>query len=126
VGADHDAVEGKRAYSHIPSLSEITEVPGGFILIERDNRTGDFAVLKTLVRIGLNDARDRVVSHGEKRVYDLAPHLRATKGWITDKPEGLAVTDSGRTYVVTDNDGVEEWNGESWFFDLGRYWRLFQ
>jgi hypothetical protein len=26
---------------------------------------------------------------------------------------------------VTDNDGVEDWSGETWFLSLGRYWRLF-
>jgi hypothetical protein len=38
-----------------------------------------------------------------KEVYDLVPNLLATNGWITDKPEGVAVTSTGRTYVVTDN-----------------------
>ena len=23
------------------------------------------------------------------------------------------------------NDGVEDWNGETWFFGLGRFWDLF-
>jgi hypothetical protein len=35
------------------------------------------------------------------------------------------VTFDGRTFVVTDNDGVEDWSGESWFLPLGRYWHLF-
>ena len=29
------------------------------------------------------------------------------------------MTSTGRTFVVTDNDGVDDWSGESWFFDLG-------
>jgi hypothetical protein len=110
-------------------LSEITEVPGtdGYIVIERDNRTGDFAVLKTLVKFDWSGATgDGIVTGGEKRTYDLLPNLNATNGWITDKPEGVAVTWSGVTYVVTDNDAVDDWSGESWFFDLGRYGRLFR
>ena len=109
-------------------LSEITEVPDGgeYILIERDNRSGDFAVLKTLVKVDRRAAADRIISNSEKAVYDLLPNLTATNGWITDKPEGVAVTSTGRTYVVTDNDGVDDWSGETWFFDLGRYWRLFR
>jgi hypothetical protein len=108
-------------------LSEITATPSGeFILIERDNRTGDFGELKTLVKIDRQAADDRLIGNGEKAVYDLLPRLTATNGWITDKPEGVAVTGDGRTYVVTDNDGVEDWSGESWFLSLGRYWWLFR
>jgi hypothetical protein len=58
--------------------------------------------------------------------YDLRPRLARTRGWITDKPEGVAVTWDGRTFVVTDNDGVEDWSGESWFLELGDLWRLFR
>ena len=125
---DHVAWElaPKPANASWVGLSEITAVPGGdYILIERDNRTGDFAVLKTLVKIDRHAAADKLISNSEKAVYDLLPDLIATNGWITDKPEGVAVTSTGRTYVVTDNDGVDDWSGESWFFDLGRFWRLF-
>ena len=35
-------------------LSEITLLPGGgLLLVERDNLTGDFAALKTLVRVAI-------------------------------------------------------------------------
>ncbi len=125
---DHIAWElaPKPANASWVGLSEITEVPGGdYILIERDNRTGDFAVLKTLVKIDRHAAADKLISNSDKAVYDLLPRLIVTNGWITDKPEGVAVTSTGRTYVVTDNDGVDDWSGESWFFDLGRFWRLF-
>lgn len=109
-------------------LSEITEVPGtdDFVLIERDNRTGDFAALKTLVKIDRDAAADRLITNAEKSTYDLLPDLEASKGWITDKPEGVAVTSTGQTFVVTDNDGVDDWSGETWFFDLGRFGRLFR
>ena len=60
-----------------------------------------------------------------KAVYDLLPHLLATNGWITDKVEGVAITPTGRTFVSTDNDGLDDWSGETWFFDVGRYWNLF-
>jgi DNA-binding beta-propeller fold protein YncE len=107
-------------------LSEITETAEAeYVLIERDNLTGDFSELKTLVKVTRHDAQDRLISQGEKAVFNLLPRLRATNGWITDKPEGVAITRDGRTYLVTDNDGVEDWSGETWFLDLGRYWRLF-
>lgn len=107
-------------------LSEISETPsGGYILIERDNRTGDFGLLKTLVQVSLGALADKAVSTGEKSIYDLRPSLLATNGWITDKPEGVAVTPGGRLFVVTDNDGVEDWSGETWFLDLGAFWTRF-
>lgn len=109
-------------------LSEVTAVPGtdDLIVIERDNRTGDFATLKTLVKVDEDQLADGLVSPSEKIAFDLFPALRSTRGWITDKPEGVAVTEDGRVYVVTDNDAVDDWSGETWFFDLGRVWRLFQ
>ncbi len=107
-------------------LSEITALPGGnLVLVERDNLTGDFAALKTLVQVAGGTPAGGLISHGSKAVYDLLPHLRATNGWITDKVEGVAVTQTGRTYVSTDNDGLDDWSGESWFFGLGRFWELF-
>jgi DNA-binding beta-propeller fold protein YncE len=108
-------------------LSEITAAPdGSYVVLERDNRSGDFAELKTLVRIEPSAWQDGLVSADDKRVYDLQPALEETNGWITDKPEGVAILDNGRTFVVTDNDGVEDWNGETWFLDLGQIRKLFR
>jgi len=108
-------------------LSEISRAPdGSYLLIERDNLTGDFAGLKTLVRMTLDDAADGLVAQDEKQTHNLMPRLKANRGWITDKPEGIAVTGTGRTFVVTDNDGVEDWSGETWFLRLGGYKKLFQ
>jgi len=109
-------------------LSEVTAIPGSddLIVIERDNRTGDFAVLKTLARFDWNATRDDIIRRGERATFDLLPSLGRTHGWPTDKPEGVAVTWDGSTYVVTDNDGVDDWSGETWFFDLGHQWKLFR
>jgi hypothetical protein len=127
------------AWSHVPyqletkpanaawiGLSEITLVDNGWILIERDNLTGDFGVFKKLARLPLAPGADGAFSRGEKAFHDLRPRLTATRGWITDKPEGVAVLPSGHLFVVTDNDGVDGWTGETWFLSLGRYWRLFE
>ena len=106
-------------------LSEITRVTDGFVLIERDNRTGDFAALKTLVKVTDAALQDGLVTEAEKEKFDLEPALKASQGWITDKPEGVAIGRKGRTFVVTDNDGVKDWSGETWFLDLGQMKRLF-
>ena len=107
-------------------LSEITAAPdGSFVILERDNRTGNFAEIKTLVKISPTAWADGLVSSAEKNVHDFQPRLEASNGWITDKPEGVAILRNGRTFVVTDNDGVEDWNGETWFLDLGRMNKLF-
>ena len=107
-------------------LSEITLVDDGWILIERDNLTGDFGVFKTLAHLPLTPGTDGAFTRDEKAVYDLRPRLTANRGWITDKPEGVAVLPDGRLFVVTDNDGVDGWSGETWFLRLGSYWRLFE
>ena len=107
-------------------LSEITRAPeGNFVIIERDNRTGDFAELKTLVKVNRGAFPDLAVTADEKEVIDIQGALEATNGWITDKPEGTAVMPDGTIYLVTDNDGVDDWSGESWFLNLGRFEELF-
>ncbi|MFM1816661.1 MAG: hypothetical protein RLZ98_3356 [Pseudomonadota bacterium] len=108
-------------------LSEVTTAPdGSLVVLERDNRTGAFAELKTLVRVQPQAWQDGMISAAEKSVRDFQPKLESNNGLITDKPEGVAILDNGRTFVVTDNDGVEDWSGESWFFELGNYRRLFR
>ena len=106
-------------------LSEITRVGKDFVLIERDNRTGDFAELKTLVKIERRALADGLITAEEKSVYDLIPAFLATNGWISDKPDGVAITKRGRVYVISDNDGVDDWSGESWFLRLGHLGELF-
>ncbi len=101
-------------------LSEITALGnGGFVLIERDNRTGDFAEIKTVVHLSDLTTATTSISADDKGVFDMLPALLADNGWISDKPEGLAVTEDGQVYVITDNDGVDDWSGETWFLRLG-------
>jgi phytase-like protein len=107
-------------------LSEISAVPGGFVLIERDNRSGDFAVIKRLVHVGLGDLLDGRVQRGDKRAFDLIPALAQARGWLSDKPEGFAVSGDGSSFVVTDNDGVDGWSGETSFLSLGPWRDLFR
>jgi hypothetical protein len=119
------------AWTHVPyqlepvppgaawvGLSEITPVGDGtFAFIERDNLTGEYAQFKSLTRASLSSGP---ITRAAKTTFDLLPSMRATHGWITDKPEGLAIARDGRVYVVTDNDGVEDWTGETQLLRLGR------
>ncbi len=120
------ALEPVPANASWVGLSEITRLPNGeFLLIERDNRTGDFAQLKTVVKVDLLGDADGRIDRADKEVLDILPVLREGNGWITDKPEGLAVGADGSVFLVTDNDGVDDWSGETTFVNLGKYSRLF-
>ena len=108
-------------------LSEITRLDdGSFLIIERDNRTGDYARLKTLVKVTPDSWKDGIITRDEKKTYDILPDMLATNGWISDKPEGVAVTRDGQVYVITDNDGVDDWNGETQLLRLGSVYSLFK
>ncbi|CAN1515464.1 Phytase-like domain containing protein [Rhabdaerophilaceae bacterium] len=107
-------------------LSEITAVPGGFIVIERDNLTGPEARNKQLTFVpagGLKpvalDAKEvPVVS--KIKLRDLIPDLLKGNGYVHDKVEGFAFDKNGDAFFVTDNDGVDGTSGETVFLNLGR------
>ncbi|MEZ5863501.1 MAG: esterase-like activity of phytase family protein [Geminicoccaceae bacterium] len=107
-------------------LSEITWLGDErFAVLERDSEQGAYAAIKTMTVIDL--AGIEPVAYGaalpivEKTLaIDLLPLLEASNGWISDKPEGFAVTADGRIFLVTDNDGVEDATGETQLLDLGK------
>ena len=51
---------------------------------------------------------------------NVLPAMQAGKGWVHDKLEGLARTEDGTVYVVTDNDGVDDSTGETQLLNLGK------
>jgi hypothetical protein len=110
-------------------LSEVTFVPdggdGSFVFIERDNRTGVWATIKTLTHVDTAAFGDGNIAEGEQEVYDLLGDMKATNGWISDKPEGTAILPDGTTFVITDNDGVDDWSGETQLLRLGDVAELF-
>ena len=67
--------EPKPANAAWIGLSEITLVDDGWILIERDNLTGDFGVFKKLAKLPLTPGADGAFTGGEKAFYDLRPRL---------------------------------------------------
>jgi hypothetical protein len=106
-------------------LSEITHLDGGrFAVLERDNQPGSYAAIKTITVISLDDvtpaAWGEELQVVEKEVaIDLLAPMQASGGWITDKPEGFAITADGRVFAVTDNDGVSDATGETLLLLLG-------
>lgn len=106
-------------------LSEITAHDGQFYIVERDNLIGNEAVNKRLYKVAMADLKP--VKLGEKLpvvsktlVYDFIPDLKKLNGFVPDKVEGFAIDKNGIGYVVTDNDGVDDSNGETQFFTLGK------
>ena len=112
-------------------LSELTYLGNDqFAVIERDNQRGDNAAIKKLYTFSVSGVVP--AAHGgslpvltKQPALDLLPVLQAPKGWVQDKPEGLALSAGGRVYMVTDNDGVDESTGETQFLDLGPRERVF-
>lgn len=101
-------------------LSEITALGANrFLVVERDNQNGPDARIKRLYRIDLSGAADGATLR-KTLVRDLMADLRATKGPILEKVEGLAVLASGEALFVTDNDGVNDSSGETQLVRLGR------
>lgn len=101
-------------------LSEITALGNNrFLVVERDNQNGPDARIKRLYRIDLTGATDGGTL-SKTLVRDLMPDLRATRGPVLEKIEGLAVLASGEVLFVTDNDGVNDSSGETQLVRLGR------
>jgi hypothetical protein len=112
-------------------LSEITHLgEDRFALIERDNQPGDYAAIKTITVISLAGIAPGALGEElpllDKEVaIDLLPPMLASRGWISDKPEGFAVTADGRVFAVTDNDGVDDASVETLLLLLGDKGSLF-
>jgi hypothetical protein len=112
-------------------LSEITPLGHDrFAVIERDNQRGLDARVKRLYTFSLKGLNP-VAQGGSFPVLsktlarDILPDLQAPKGWVQDKPEGLAVSADGEVYLVTDNDGVDDSTGETQFLHLGSAKKVF-
>lgn len=106
-------------------LSEIVVHDGGLLILERDKLNGPDARVKAIYRVelpggaGVTGAEESPAVLPKTLVHDLLPDLRATNGYVQEKVEGMAVAGNGHLYVVTDNDGLDDANGETVFLDLG-------
>ncbi len=107
-------------------LSEIV-AHGDFVyVIERDNQIGSAAVTKKVYRIPAAemvpaplDGDLPVVSKEEVR--DLIPDLLSLNGYVVDKVEGLAIFEDSTAWISTDNDGVDDSSGETYFWSPGKF-----
>ncbi|NEX15354.1 MAG: alkaline phosphatase [Halochromatium sp.] len=104
--------------SEIVTLDEL----GVFAVVERDNQLGPDASVKRIYQIALDTLQDQGLAYPVFRktlMRDLLPDLQASNGWVPDKVEGMAVTIDGQVYLVTDNDGIDDALGETYFLRLG-------
>lgn len=106
-------------------LSEIVAHGDYFYVIERDNQIGEAAAIKKIYRIPASEmvpaplgSELPVVSKEEVR--DLIPDLKSFNGFVVDKVESLAITKDGEMFVATDNDGVDDSSGETFFWSIGK------
>lgn len=105
-------------------LSEIAVAGDWVYLIERDNQVGEKAGLKAITRVPVSamtpaplDGEIPVVT---KETYrDLIPDLSGFNGYATEKVEGFAIDSAGTGFVVTDNDGLADNSGETFFWSIG-------
>ena len=106
-------------------LSDLVAYGDYFYVIERDNQIGANAKIKKIYRIPASEmvpaplgSELPVVSKEEVR--DLIPDLKSFGGYVVDKVEGLAITKDGEMFVSTDNDGVDDSSGETFFWSIGK------
>lgn len=104
-------------------LSDI-EIHNGFAyIIERDNQIGQKAAIKKIYRVAMNQMTPAELGGAlplveKQEVRDLLTDLKSLNGYVVDKVEGLAIDSTGKAYLVTDNDGVDDSSGETLFFTV--------
>lgn len=102
-------------------LSEITAHGDHVYVLERDNQLGANAAIKRLYRVPLSGMQAAPLGGDlpmveKELVRDLLPDLARWNGFIVDKVEGFAIDPEGTGFFVTDNDGVDDSSGETFFW----------
>jgi hypothetical protein len=125
-GAVHYPLDVREADAGWVGLSEITAHGDHIYIVERDNQIGAAARIKRLYRVAVDQIEPAELGGDlpivEKEIVrDFLPDLSATGGYVVDKVEGFAIDAAGQGYAVTDNDGVDDSNGETLFFRAGKY-----
>ncbi len=106
-------------------LSEIVAHGDHVYVIERDNQIGSNVVTKKIYRIPAAEMVPAALGGelpvvSKELVRDLVPDLQSFGGYVVDKVEGLAIFDDGTAWVSTDNDGVDDSSGETFFWSIGK------
>ncbi|MCC6611931.1 MAG: esterase-like activity of phytase family protein [Anaerolineae bacterium] len=104
-------------------LSEITTIDDEtFLVVERDNQADVTAAVKAIYQFsvaGLEPLAEGDFPILEKTlVHDLLPDMASTGGAVIEKVEGFTVLADGTAAFVTDNDGVDDSNGETQFMRI--------
>ena len=102
-------------------LSEITVHGDYAYIIERDNQASLKAGLKSVYRVPLSELVPAKLGEDlpvvtKELVRDLIPDLKTQNGYVADKVESLAIDSEGTAYVITDNDGIDDSSGETFFW----------
>ncbi|MED5812865.1 esterase-like activity of phytase family protein [Mycolicibacterium sp. 050232] len=104
-------------------VSEIAVHNGELLILERDKLNGPDARVKALYRVaipeGTTNPTDKPHVLPKTLARNLLPDLQTTNGYVQEKVEGFAIAGNQNLYVVTDNDGLDDANGETVFLDLG-------
>lgn len=106
-------------------LSEISRAEDGVYIVERDNQIGEQAAIKRLYRVALSELTPAPLGSdlplvNKQLLRDFIPDLKALNGFVVDKIEGFTVDAAGNGFAVTDNDGVDDSSGETYFFPTGK------
>ncbi|MGV9798755.1 esterase-like activity of phytase family protein [Mycobacterium sp. NPDC003449] len=118
-------LDSTRAEGDWIGLSEIAVHDGRLLVLERDKLNGPDARVKSIYSVaipegvGLASAGQAPQVLPKTLARNLLPDLQATNGFVQEKVEGFAVAGNQNLYVVTDNDGLDDANGETVFLDLG-------
>ncbi len=107
-------------------LSEIVAHGDYVYVIERDNQIGGAAVTKKVYRIPAAEMVPAPLGSAlpvvsKEEVRDLIPDLLSLNGYVVDKVEGLAIFEDGTAWISTDNDGVDDSSGETYFWSPGKF-----
>ncbi len=106
-------------------LSEITAHGDYIYIVERDNQIAQAAKIKKLYRVAMSEMVPGELGGelpvvAKEEVHDFMTDLAKGNGYIVDKVEGFTIDAAGEGFAVTDNDGVDDSSGETYFFSLGQ------
>jgi sugar lactone lactonase YvrE len=106
-------------------LSEITAHGDRLFVVERDNLIAGAAAVKRLYEAPVAQLEPAPLGGvlpvvTKTLVRDLLPDLTAWNGYVVDKVEGFAIDAAGEGFAVTDNDGVDDSSGETFFWSIGK------